>query len=364
MEWFQDRVLTGHQGPRYVNQAGEPAAAPLAWPTRPTALPHFPVFKPLALSDRREIETLVAGLPPYSDFNFVSLWCWNTNGQVEVSRFGANLVVRFKEYDSDELFLSFHGVSNVAATVRALLEYSDTGEMPAQLRLVPAEAIAAANLRGIAKVVEDPTANDYVLSTREWMTLAGGKFRNKRNEIAGFVRQHAPQIVPLDPRSPAVQRDLDLLFEEWTEARERAGMASAVNEAQALRRLFTLDDVSALVCLGVVVGGEMRGFSINELVTGGYAVGHFWKADHTLHGIYPYLLRATCRALAGRGYQFLNIEQDLGQSGLAYAKRLYRPCHYLRKFTLTPAATAGTDWLVLPSPTTDGADAALMAADD
>ncbi|MGI8475489.1 MAG: hypothetical protein ACR2OO_03850 [Thermomicrobiales bacterium] len=62
---------------------------PLPWVERPAVgsetprtiipirrrIPSFPSFRPLEISDQFEIEQWVKQFPPYSDFNFVSLWC-------------------------------------------------------------------------------------------------------------------------------------------------------------------------------------------------------------------------------------------------------------------------------------------------
>lgn len=40
-------------------------------------IPKFPEFKKLELSNKEEIENFTSKFPPYSDFNFVSMWCWD-----------------------------------------------------------------------------------------------------------------------------------------------------------------------------------------------------------------------------------------------------------------------------------------------
>ena len=45
-------------------------------------LPEFPQFKKLELSDKEEVEKFTSKFPPYSDFNFVSMWSWDIKGEM------------------------------------------------------------------------------------------------------------------------------------------------------------------------------------------------------------------------------------------------------------------------------------------
>src|SRR4051794_25871812 len=106
-------------------------------------IPSFPDFKPLEISDQYEIEQWVKGFPPYSDFNFVSLWSWNTSGDFEVSWLNDNLVVLFGDYGTGERFLSFLGVNQASETVDALLSYARRRGIVEELRLLPELAARA-----------------------------------------------------------------------------------------------------------------------------------------------------------------------------------------------------------------------------
>ena len=50
-------------------------------------LPTFPEFKPLELSDKNDVENFTSKFPPYSDFNFVSMWCWDIKEEMRISLF-------------------------------------------------------------------------------------------------------------------------------------------------------------------------------------------------------------------------------------------------------------------------------------
>jgi hypothetical protein len=306
--------------------------------TRRARIPRFPTFKRLELQDRTEVEALTAGFLPYSDFSFVSLWCWDTDGTCQFSRLNDNLVVKLKDYGTDEMFLSFLGTNAVAETAATLIAFAGRQGLSSDLRLVPDVVVTAdQELQGTLSVTEDPGSFDYVLAVEDWVALSGGKFRNKRNAIRQFERRHAPEFRVVDLRSREVQQEIVRLFLLWSEMKKRFGLGETRNELLALRRAFGIGQDAGLISFGVYAHGVLCGFSINQELAGGYAIGHFWKADHSLPGIYAYMLHNTCRYLQERGLHLFNIEQDLGKSGLAYSKRLYRPDRLLKKYVVTDA---------------------------
>lgn len=307
-------------------------------PTRRPArfrIPEFPAFKPLELSDQFEIEQWVKLFPPYSDFNFVSLWAWNTSGGCELSWLNDNLVVLFNDYSSGERLLSFIGVHKVDGTADTLLEFAARQGMAPELQLLPEMTARAISARFGRWLTWSPEHDDYVLSTADWSAMAGKSFRNKRHEISKVQREHHPVCRLIDLADPAVEAAVMDVFGRWAVKRQFAARASTTTEALSVRRVFSLHRPGDLLAFGVYVDGELVAYSINERLPDGYAMGHHWKADPTFPGAYPYLLREICRTLAAEGRPYLNIQQDLGEPGLAVAKRLYRPVQHLRKYRVT-----------------------------
>jgi hypothetical protein len=281
------------------------------------------------------VERITAPLPPYSDFNFVSLWCWDTDGQCRLSRLGDNLVIQLKDYLTDQLIVSFLGTDSVPETSTALLEYVARRRMKPELRLVPEVSINACDLSDRVSVSEEVGSFDYVLSIDEWVALSGGRFRNKRNVIHRIERMHSVEFRLVDLSDRRTREEVVQLFLLWSDKRRRLGFDETRNELLAIRRSFQFGADPDIVSFGVFTDGILRGFSINQLLPNGYAIGHFWKADPSLTGVYAYLLHHTSRFLFERGYRYFNIEQDLGKSGLAKSKSLFRPHHLLKKYVIT-----------------------------
>jgi hypothetical protein len=325
-------------------------------------IPQFPDFKPLEVTDQLAVDTWARQFPPVSDFNFASLWSWNTDGSAEVSWLNGNLVVLFKDYLSPQRFFSFLGTNNVVATTVTLFDAAHRLGIEPDLRLIPEATIAGTpQIVDWAQVCLDPDQSDYVLSTVEWSAIAGSKFRKKRNAIHRLQHECVPRFGAIDLGRSQSQREFHAVFGHWAVQSGVAGRDSTVLQALALQRLFSIERSETFLAFGVYVDGALRAFSINEPLHAGYALGHFAYADRAIPGLYPYLLRESCRALSLMGYRYLNIMQDLGQPGMRRAKTLARPHHHLRKCVLSaltanrPAEQTPRDALIdvsvpLPAP--------------
>ena len=47
---------------------------------------------------RQYVEAFTRHHPPYSDFNFLSMWSWDTDGILRIGEINGNLAVRFADY--------------------------------------------------------------------------------------------------------------------------------------------------------------------------------------------------------------------------------------------------------------------------
>jgi len=54
-------------------------------------IPEFPQFKNLELTDKIDVEKFTSKFPPYSDFNFVSMWSWDIKGEMRMRGFSKKL---------------------------------------------------------------------------------------------------------------------------------------------------------------------------------------------------------------------------------------------------------------------------------
>jgi hypothetical protein len=297
-------------------------------------LPIFPVFEPLALGHKLAIEKLAARFPPYSDFNYTSLWSWNTKGTAAVSNLHGNLVIRFSDYLTSEPFFSFFGDAATAETARTLLELAEGEGGSAHLKLVP-EHFASGLSGEDFTITEDRDNHDYLLDVARLASYEGSELKPHRNLVTKFNRLHQAETRRLDLSDLATRETLTGFFLDWAKKKGQPWPDTA-NEAAAFARVFELAQNDRLIALGIFVGGELAGFTVSERLHGEHGMIHFEKADpKRFAGIYQYLTQETAKTLLSAGCTSLNYQQDLGLSGLRQYKSGYKPTGFLRKFRVT-----------------------------
>jgi hypothetical protein len=301
-------------------------------------IPTFPQFKHLDLEDQTEIELFTRQFPPYSDFNFVSLFCADITGDFQVSFLNGNLVVRFRDYVTLEPFYSFLGTNRVIETVQRLLELSNQQAIPSPLRLVPEICLRGCldGLKSLFVIHEDPDSADYVIEAAGLVSLASGRWRNKRKAANKFKRSH-PQhtLSQLDLHDAGTQAQITRLFHTWAEKRQKT-KEETQNEQRAIERLLSHARSFRLVSLGAFMDGQLEGFTINEVIHDDHYMGHFGKTNPDRSGLTVVLESETAKVMQSHGCRFMNYQQDLGLDGLKRHKASWHPTAHLKKFKLYP----------------------------
>lgn len=295
-------------------------------------IPIFPTFKKLNILDKQEIEKYTTKFPPYSDYNFTSLWSYNTKNKINISLLNHNLIVEFQDYTTDSQFYSIIGNNKIIESINKIFEYLKINKKPLFLKLVP-EIVVNNNLE-ISKdfyVKEDLDNHDYIISSENVSKLQGLKFRNKKGLTNKFKKSYSNhKIVQLDLKEKKHHKDIIAVFEKWKESKEKS---TDKLDKGALIKLLESASYFELVVFGLY-DKKMIGFSIFENINNEYAIGHFMKGNKEYKGIFEVLYQHNAKHFHSQGIKFLNIEQDMGEKGLRFSKGLWRPTHYLKKYII------------------------------
>ncbi len=296
-------------------------------------IPIFPRFSKLKLKHKKEIEAVTSSFPPYSDYNFSSLWSYNTDDSIEVSLLYGNLVVRFTDYLTVKPFYSFIGTRSVILTSRMLLTFSQKNRIEPHLKLVPEFVIKSEpRMKKMFEISEDPDNHDYIVSARHITELPESLFKRKNYLVSRFKRKYPGYRVEfVDVRNPHIQNEMISLFERW-EKNAGKSRKDTENELTAIRRL--IDSVNDLEfhTLCIYHAGTLVAFTMYEKTFQKHGISAFQKADKTYTGIYAMLSHESAKHLYSLGCTYINYEQDLGIEGLRLSKSLWKPTHFLKKY--------------------------------
>lgn len=299
-------------------------------------IPIFPNFKDLELSDKGEFENIIKKYEPYSDYNFISLWAYNTEKDTRISLLNNNLVLRFRDYITNEPFYTFLGDNNPENTVDQLIELSKKEGFKEELKLIP-----EANIKNMNKsnynITEDRDSFDYILSVEEISALTGDKYHTHKNFVNKFNNNYSEyHLHNLNLLDPVIQEQMLNVFYNWETSRHKE-RSETQHELSAIQRALKDSNEFNLITLGVYDREALVGFIIASLEQMNYAVSHFAKADMNYSGVFYFLYHHLAKQLHEKGYKYLNNEQDMGIPGLRKSKEQWNPTHYLKKYIITLA---------------------------
>ncbi len=300
----------------------------------PKMIPNFPEFIPLSVSHKKFIENITNQFPPYSDFNFVSLWCWNLSQKTEVSLLRENIVVRMEDYVTKEIIYMFIGKNETEKTIEELFTFQKEHGLAQELFLIPEDSIknSFSLLNSKYKISEDRDGFDYVLSVDALTSMSGKKLHQKRKLLNHFKKLYTPKVEILSISDVSAKKIVMNFFDIW---KKNKGDYDSANEEIALNNLFSgLGLEKNIFIIVVSLDGKTIGISVIEVLENEFAVGDFLKGDIQYKGIYEFLYQTVANFLKERRIRYYNIEQDLGIEGLRRSKLDYNPDFFLKKYTI------------------------------
>lgn len=299
-------------------------------------IPQFPVFKRIEIADLKEVEQFTNQFQPYSDYNFISLWSWNIDNAICLSKLNENLIVRFTDYLTGKPFYSFLGTTNVNDTAHKLLELSIKEGLEPVLKLLPAVSIMDIDTTCFT-IIEDRGGFDYIYDINTFLTMGSPKFHEKRKQCKSFEKSHPHIVMELDITHPLIKDQIIDLCHDWVKIKiDKGGAEHFQNEFLSLLRYLNGVSRKDHVTIGVFAHNRLIAVSISENTVNKYNICHFQKIIPTLYkGLNVYLARAVAKILAAKGIKYINWEQDLGIPGLRESKESYQPCTFLKKYSLS-----------------------------
>lgn len=294
-------------------------------------IPIFPNFKKVSIEDKKDIELFTYQYKPYSDFNFTSLWVWDTDEKRMISILNDNLVVLFTDYETCELCLSFLGTNKIKHTIDELVDYAKTIGISTTLRYIPEESINNLNTDDFL-IEEDRDNFDYIFSMSDLSELSGSKFKEKRHLAEKFFKNNPNLSFEfIDINDLNIKKHIISLFDRWKNKKTH----NFEYEERAIKRLLQTCKNEHLVVCCMFLNSEMVGFSVDEILPFKYAISHFFKTDNSYNGINEFFNQKISQYLMIKNVDYWNWEQDLGVENLKKSKMKYHPIDFLKKYKVT-----------------------------
>jgi uncharacterized protein len=295
----------------------------------------YPAFIEIDGDHKDIVNNVTSAFPPYCDFQFSNLFSWSsTKHPTKISLINGNLLAEMKEYDTDRIITMFMGRNDV---VKSICEILKTRPI---LERVPEDVVRIlldSQLKDLFYIVEDTGNHDYVVRLEDIVGLKGREYKSKRKSVRGFERLYGEhQVREIDPSDANAISLLRGVFEEVS--RERGvGFEVLSDEFEAVNKLLVHAALYDIDILTVFYRDRLIGFTINEILHESpykTALGCFGKSLRRFKGLFSYMEFITANYLLKKGIEHINLEEDMGFSGLEASKRLWRPDKMLRKYVV------------------------------
>jgi len=313
-------------------------------------LPVFPKFVQIDIRHKKLLQEIAGHFPPYSDFNFVSMFTWNIEGTLAIATLNENIIVRFSSYTGGGNFFSLLGINKITDTIDTLFQYcKEVGTVP-ELKLI-GEAIIDL-LPKLAKekyvIKEDRDNHDYILSAINMSDLTK-IHRKKRTKYNHFVRKHGTKAIcnELNLDLETTHAEIKQLLVDWQKTRGRKDK-DIEREFSAINRCLAHSKELNILGYGTYVSGELVAFTLFELVHNKTAMLHFGKTNASLQGSNEHLQYNLAKYLRILDVELMNNEQDLGIEGLRKSKEASLPVYFLKKYTIVPGCLPGKCSNIVP----------------
>ncbi len=293
-------------------------------------------FAPVELADYTKYLNIWEACPmKTADYTFINLWAWAEAYGLEW-RIDANELIWIRQcaapgigqLDTPFLWAPLGDWNKIdwktlSTSELSMQEGSTWFRTPESLCLLLQEQCGEA-----VRLVESKAQWEYVYLQEELSTLPGNKFHKKRNHMNQFSKRYGidyrPFTVDILPEVLDMQRT-------WCENRSCRTSPSLLAEGEALVNiLINWEELPFLVGGALYDKDKMVAFSIGEAMRDDMLVVHFEKAFMDYRGSYQ-AINMLFSANAGKGFTYINREQDAGEPALHKAKQSYFPNHFLRK---------------------------------
>ena len=295
-------------------------------------LPEFPKMKSIELSDREDVEKFTRKFPPYSDFNFVSMWSWDIHNKMMLSQLNNNLIVLFNDYVSGKYFLSFIGENKIFDTASELISFSKKNYQVNFLKLIPEEMINT--LSESTFIIEsDRDSYDYVYSVAHLMNMNNWSKNSSGKRIRKFLKSNLDYTIKQFHIDEILKEEYEGMFKRWAK-NKNIDNHFELNEYKAFERFLQIDNKN-IRFISLYVDSTLVGFTAYEILSNDFAMSHFAKADVRYHNTINDILNwEEAKLLNEKGIKYFNWEQDLGIPGLRYSKEKYKHSFFLKKFII------------------------------
>ena len=298
--------------------------------------------KRITIEDRSLFNEYFLKFPPdISEFTFSNLFIWKDCYNYEFLVWKNHIIVFSRTYlnqwkpsisgDKDVLFFLTPIGKNPGDIILDLFKYFKKLE----IHRVPESIVQFINSDERfkdSKVTFKPDRDnwDYVYEREKLINLPGNTYRQKRRNLKKFTSMYDYEFHLVEKKFLELCKNLQ---SEWCDMNECQSNADLQQEHNAILTAF--DHYEKLEIRGglILIDNKCIAYTIGEKLNKDTMVIHIEKAHADYEGSYQAINNFFAKNCCNK-VKYVNREQDLGISGIRYAKESYKPNHMVKKFII------------------------------
>jgi len=283
-------------------------------------------FEPLKIEHKSLFDAAFKNNPPeISEFTFTNLYSWRNAYGFEAAEFRGFIILKASKGRNRGFFDPIGTGDRKEAIIEILKDTNGPF-----IRMPEAAKALFDNDAGFI-IEKDAPNSDYLFRIEDLVTLAGRKYDGKRNLIKKFKGEHEYNFIELDASN--VHRCLD--FEEkWCSIKDCDGVEGLDNERAAIKEMAGRFLEFGVIGGAIEIKSAIAALALAERLNPDTMVMHILKADPAIPGLYQVMMNEFLKRRAA-GFEYVNLEQDLGVEGLRRSKESYHPARMINKYTIT-----------------------------
>lgn len=300
-------------------------------------IPQFPQFRPIDIKDYNLILSyLNASDRKICELAIANIYIWKDFDRAETTLINNNVCIRINPLDSPPYFLEPLSLNNIEGTIRECLAHAK------KISRVSEEFINKIDNKNY-QIACQRSQFDYVYKVKDLADLKGKDFDGKRNHIRRFTKQF-PNYKFTDLKLSCGDKIFGL-FDKWFEIRKDSRYfprLAYTAQKNALGNACKYFKELNLLGAAIMDGERLLGFMIGSRLNNSTISAHFQYCDPEIQGLTQTIMWESCNKLFN-GFEYINMEQDLGIPGLRTAKLSYHPFRIEKKYEIKLKVKQTTD---------------------
>lgn len=263
------------------------------------------------------------------EYTFGSVYLWHTAYRTEIAHYKDFFICRWGK-EGDYSYSLPIGTGNFKeAVLEIIADAKNNGMIPNIYGVTESyKEILDKEFPDLITYKYDDGNNDYIYNAENLATLSGKKYHSKRNHITNFKKNN-PDWCFEEINADNINECINL-HTNWIEERDDNDSDYSLEFESVLTGFENYDTLGFYG--GIIrVGGKAIAYTYGEKLNDECFVSHFEKAPADVQGAYAIINQEFAKRLLGKGFKYINREEDLGLEGLRKAKQSYHPAIWLKK---------------------------------